>query len=77
MQNRAPHYKSDVLDVQAFSQPPNFNFFPASGDAEVEIVEVPNEATSDAIEKMLARWGITPGDGSQEPTEVNECDADL
>ncbi|KAA0158531.1 hypothetical protein FNF31_05387 [Cafeteria roenbergensis] len=71
----APTYKGSRLEVQAFSQPPSFIFYSADGET-TERIKVPNEATNEEIKQLLSRWGIRPGSGSQEPTEVSECGAD-
>ncbi len=72
MRERAPEFQKDVLDVQAYSQPPNFNLYSADGE-QSERIEVHNEASAEEVEAMLGRWGIKPGDGGQDPTDVNEC----
>jgi len=75
VRDRAPDFKKGRLDVQAYSQPPNFNLYSADGEHS-ERIEVHNDATSEEIEAMLARWGVSPGDGGQDPTDVNECGMD-
>lgn len=76
VQKRVPEYNTAKLQVQAFSQPPNFNFY-SEADEAYEQVAVPGDATAAQVEEMLSRWGITAGSGAQTPTQVNECEADL
>jgi hypothetical protein len=76
VKERAPAYDSSRLTVQAFSQPPNFNFYSKSEDA-YEQVTVPGDVTAEQVEAMLATWGITAGSGAQKPADVSDCEAEL
>jgi hypothetical protein len=75
IRERAPEYKPNRLDIQAYSQPPSFTFFGAD-EVSAHRIEIPKSASADEIEGLLTKWGVAPGSGSQEPPKVSECGED-